>query len=81
MPTCVQLCPVLQVRNFKKSLIGMYDGKGQHPVFMETVVRLNQFRHTYLECIPVANEDAEIFFYHELDRSESVVCAVGISPQ
>ena len=50
----------------------MFDAKGQQPVFMETVVRLKQFRHTYIECVPVASEDAEIFFYNELDRAESV---------
>ena len=50
----------------------MYDAKGKYPVFMESVLRLGKHRHTYIECVPVENEDAEICFWNELDKAESV---------
>eukprot|EP01012_Entosiphon_sulcatum_P034850 TRINITY_DN44258_c0_g1_i1.p1 TRINITY_DN44258_c0_g1~~TRINITY_DN44258_c0_g1_i1.p1 ORF type:complete len:403 (-),score=87.59 TRINITY_DN44258_c0_g1_i1:8-1195(-) len=63
-----------EVRNFKKCLMQMFYSRKQKPVFIETVIRMKQFRHTSIECFPLSEEefaDASIAFYKEMDDAES----------
>jgi len=45
---------LLQVRNFKKSLIQMFACIGKDCVFYETVMHIKKNPHTCIECVPVA---------------------------
>lgn len=41
---------------WKKRVKRMYHSIGQSPVFMETVIREQKHRHTFIECIPIPQE-------------------------
>ncbi|KAI9315067.1 CwfJ C-terminus 1-domain-containing protein-like protein, partial [Dichotomocladium elegans] len=54
-----------EIRNFQKCLLQMFNEQGCGVIFMETVVKKNQHRHTAIEAIPVpygTYEQASAYF-------------------